>query len=74
MNHGVKKIGVVLFGSIAVAVAVTIIGVAISFPLGVSQQAQELLFGEWAMLVRTIIAALAFPILWRYMKIEKNST
>ena len=72
MNHKIKKISVVSFGSFAVAIAVSLIASTLSYPLGITEETREVLFGEWAIFVRIIIAAIAFPILWRYLKLEKQ--
>jgi len=72
MNYKLKKIGVVAFGSFAVSVAVMIVVMTLSFPFGVTKQAQEIFFGEWSTAVMLTISLVAFPFIWRYMKVEGN--
>jgi hypothetical protein len=71
MNYKIKKIGVVTFSSFTISVAVTIVIMTLSFTFGVTKQAQEIFFGEWSMAVTLTISGIAFPFLWRYMKVER---
>ena len=63
-----SRIFKVAFGSFAIAVALIIIISGLSFPLGIEKETTDFLFGDWALLFRIVIAMMAFPILWRYMK------
>ena len=65
----IKRIGVVAFGSFGITVAVMIIALTLSIPLGISEQAHEVLFGDWSLAIQLIITAVAFPFLWRHLKV-----
>lgn len=70
MDIQIKKIGIVAFGSFGVTVAVMIIALTLSIPLGISEQAHEVLLGDWALFIQLIITAVAFPFLWRFLRVE----
>ena len=69
MKEHLKKLYVVTAGSLGVTVAITIIVMTLSFPLGIEKQVDDILFGEWRIELRLAVSAIAFPFLWRYMKV-----
>ena len=70
MDIQIKRIGIVALGSFGVSIAVIIIATTLSLLFGYINQTQDFFFGEWSMLINLIIAAIAYPFLWRYMKVE----
>ena len=70
MNTQFNKIGVVAFGSFGVSVTISIIIITLSIPLGLADQTMGLFFGNWSFFVQLTIAALAFPVLWLFIRVS----
>ncbi len=67
-----KRIVLVAFGSFAVMIALTILVMMAFAVIGNAQQADEFIFGEYGGYVRLLMMLLAYPILWRYMKVGRK--
>nr|BDD47816.1 hypothetical protein 3 [Gammaproteobacteria bacterium] len=65
----IKRIAVVAFGSFAAMVAMTIIVMVVFTMFASAQQADNFIFGEYGGYVRMLMFAVAYPVLWRYMKV-----
>jgi len=67
-----KKIGIVLFGSFAVSVAISIIILILSYPFNLIAEAIELITGKYSLPIRIMVMVIIFPLLWRFMKVSKK--
>jgi len=72
LEMNIKRIFIVTFASYAISLGVSIIVIVVSLPFNALQQATDIMFGSNGFLYRSLIAIVAFPFVWRYLKIKKS--